>query len=279
MIIRYKRRIKLFSIAAIICLCLVVLSQNWFSFFSDISSRWASWTWVSGWLVFLFMVVLALLNIRKKLSFLPLGRAYIWVQFHIYGGLITALMYLLHTKFQWPNGIFESLMAVFFLLVVMSGLLGVYLSRSLPSLMNNRAERIFLSRIPGRKYSLAKKITAEVESCIRQGGQERYLAFYRTKIVPFLTGTSNISSHIIASQLPYQRWDEIIAAEKQFMLELEKKSLDNLTPLIHQKIDLDFQYVMQILLKGWLFVHIPLSFLLMLLALLHIILVYGFIGG
>ena len=45
------------------------------------------------------------------------------------------------------------------------------------------------------------------------------------------------------------------------------------------KDQLDFHQAMQGLLKGWLFVHIPLTYALLLFALVHLVLVYAFSGA
>ena len=47
----------------------------------------------------------------------------------------------------------------------------------------------------------------------------------------------------------------------------------------HLKDDLDYQWARQMLLKGWLFIHIPLTFSLLVLVALHIFVVYGFRGN
>lgn len=47
---------------------------------------------------------------------------------------------------------------------------------------------------------------------------------------------------------------------------------------MREKDDLDYKYVHMAVLKYWLFVHIPLSYSLMLVAVLHVVLVHAF-GG
>jgi hypothetical protein len=52
-----------------------------------------------------------------------------------------------------------------------------------------------------------------------------------------------------------------------------------LRELIKAKFDLDYAYTLQSLLKWWLFIHIPLSFVIFVLVFLHIIAAYAFYGG
>jgi len=49
--------------------------------------------------------------------------------------------------------------------------------------------------------------------------------------------------------------------------------------LVRQKDGLDYHYALQLVLKGWLFTHIPLTYSLLLLTLVHVVLVFAFSGG
>ena len=59
----------------------------------------------------------------------------------------------------------------------------------------------------------------------------------------------------------------------------EQTLLDDLESMVIAKDGLDFHESHQSLLKGWLFAHIPLTYLLLLCALLHVLLVHAFGAG
>ena len=59
----------------------------------------------------------------------------------------------------------------------------------------------------------------------------------------------------------------------------ERESLERLSDLVCQKDDLDYHHALQATLKGWLFVHIPLTYSLWILVVLHLVLAYAFTGG
>ena len=63
------------------------------------------------------------------------------------------------------------------------------------------------------------------------------------------------------------------------MSETERGYANQLRELVIRKDDLDFHFWLQATLKGWLFVHVPLSYCLLILSLLHVVLVYAFGGG
>jgi peptidoglycan biosynthesis protein MviN/MurJ (putative lipid II flippase) len=52
-----------------------------------------------------------------------------------------------------------------------------------------------------------------------------------------------------------------------------------LAALVREKDTLDLHRAMQLLLKGWLFVHIPLTYGMLVFASLHVVVVYAFSGG
>ena len=54
---------------------------------------------------------------------------------------------------------------------------------------------------------------------------------------------------------------------------------ERLRRLVEQKDRLDYAYALQTMLKVWLFVHVPTTYGLILLALLHLLLVYSFGGA
>src|SRR5262249_2941444 len=78
------------------------------------------------------VLFLALYNARKKFPFLPLGTSATWLQWHIYAGLGSVGLFALHAGIPWPAGLLNSALAGFYLATVASGIIGLYLTRSIP---------------------------------------------------------------------------------------------------------------------------------------------------
>ncbi|HEU0039955.1 MAG TPA: hypothetical protein VFR76_11850, partial [Verrucomicrobiae bacterium] len=76
-----------------------------------------NYAYLTGWLLFAVMVVLAAYNVWKKLPFLPLGNSESWLQFHIYAGFFTVILFLIHVSFRVPTGWFEGTLAWLYVLV------------------------------------------------------------------------------------------------------------------------------------------------------------------
>src|SRR6266404_5746243 len=76
-----------------------------------------NYAYLTGWLLFAVMVALAAYNVRKKLPFLPLGNSESWLQFHVYAGFFTVVLFLIHLNFRVPTGWLEGPLAGLFFLV------------------------------------------------------------------------------------------------------------------------------------------------------------------
>jgi hypothetical protein len=115
---------------------------------------------LTGWLLFAVMVVLAVYNIRKKLPFLPLGKSEHWLQFHIYAGFFTVVLFLIHLNFRVPTGWFEGTLAWFYVLVTGSGIVGLVLSRVLPRRLATRGGEVIYEKIPALRHALRQSAEA-----------------------------------------------------------------------------------------------------------------------
>ena len=60
----------------------------------------------TGILLLAILLLLTLFNARKKLPFMPVFRASTWMQIHIYVGLFSVVVFLIHIGFAFPNGVF-----------------------------------------------------------------------------------------------------------------------------------------------------------------------------
>jgi hypothetical protein len=69
------------------------------------------------------------------------------------------------------------------------------------------------------------------------------------------------------------------AVLQRYLSEKEREILHELTELIRVKDQLDYQYALQAVLKRWFFIHVPLTYGLLLLAFFHVVIVYAFSGG
>jgi len=243
----------------------------------DMSLRDAAF--MNGWVLFAGMVLLAIFNIRKKLNILPLVRMSSWLQIHIYVGLLCLLLFLLHTSFSLPNGPFEIILWGLYMTMTVSGLVGVALSRLLPHRISARGERVIFERIPVLRAQIARDIEKLAMDSVQETRASTIADFYVAELTPYLRRPKHLISHLFGGTRPERRLHVAIRELDRYLDERGRQILGEIDSLVLAKSDLDYQYAMQLTLKGWLFFHLPLNYGLMLFTLVHIVLVYAFATG
>ncbi|MBF0448953.1 MAG: hypothetical protein HQL67_12190 [Magnetococcales bacterium] len=233
----------------------------------------------TGWILLTALVLLTLLNWRKKAVLLPLGRIFEWVQIHIYLGWLSMLLFCLHISWRIPNGVMEAGLAVLFAITALSGVLGLYLSLVFPRRLARRGEEVIFERIPAFRAQLFEQAQSLALSSVAETRSTTLSDFFSLRLYPFFIRPRNLFQHLLESnRARFILFNEMIALER-YMNEQERRSLEQLKILVGQKDDLDYHFALQGTLKLWLFIHIPATIVLWTLILLHLILVYVFQGG
>lgn len=240
----------------------------------DISLRDSAF--LSGWILLVLMGFLALFNARKKLPVLPLFSGATWLQIHIYLGLLVIGLFLLHSSFRLPDGPFEVLLWWVSMATFVTGLLGLLLSRILPPKLRRHGERIFFERIPIFRAQLSQEAELLAFNALEDSGDTGIANFYWSVLAPFLRKPRNFMSHVVGSQKHIRRLKAQFRALRRYEDEKGREALAKLQEIAEAKDNLDYQYALQLTLKAWLFLHIPLSFVTLILSVTHVLLAYAF---
>ena len=235
--------------------------------------------YLTGWLLFGVMVLLTGYNWFKKIPYLPLGRSEVWLQFHIYAGLFTGVLFLLHVRLRWPTGWFEGVLTVLYAIVMVSGVLGIIISRGWPQRLTARGGEVPFERIPIVRRQLREQAEALALNSVAEAKSATIAEFYARRLHPFFAGPKHFLSHLFEIRKPLNALLSELGDLNRFLNEAERKVTEQLVVLVRQKDGLDYQRSLQLTLRLWLFVHIPVTYSLMLWAIAHIVLVYGFSAG
>lgn len=233
---------------------------------------------LSGWTLLGLLVLLTAFNSRKKLPFLAIGTGASWLQFHIYAGIFSAILFCYHVEFRIPNGALEVTLAVKFLIVSASGVVGLILTRTLPPRLTTRGETVLFDRIPALITELREEIEQLVVQSVEETNTTTIANFYMERLAWFFRGPRHGVSHFLLSNRPRRALMEEVVALERYGTTREIEFLQMLSERIELKSDLDFRYALQAVLKGWLFVHIPATYSMLLLAVTHVIVVHAFDG-
>lgn len=222
-------------------------------------------------------VFAALLGVRKKLPFLPVGNVQRWLRGHIWLTLLTIPLILLHSGFRLGGPMTTTLM-VLYAIVMVSGIYGLILQHKLPTMMKESlpAEIVF-EQIPNMRAQLcavAEKFQRSLKQQATSGSavvatdvsQEEVLAgFIEQRLLPYLR-----ARHGEKYRLGHAREaDDIFRHLKLRVDEMYGARVDDMRRWCDERRLTDTQVRMQHWLHGWLFVHVPLSFLLLLMTVWH----------
>ncbi len=203
---------------------------------------------------------------RRTMQWRRLGRAWSYLQFHVYGGTVFLLLVFMHVGFGAPQGILTWWLWFLSIWVVLSGLLGIALQKWIPTLLTSGLSiEVHYDRIPELVGEIRERAEHLVTGCA-PSTRDFYrktmapaLAAPQTHLIYYLDITGGIRSRI--EQFAYLR--ALLPAE-------EKQKLDTLQDLYRTKLEIDAHYTLQKALRGWLYLHVPVSIVVLVLLALHV---------
>ena len=219
---------------------------------------------VSGCFLAGCILFLLLYHTRKKIPVLPLGSSRSWLQLHLFTGCLSLVVFGMHIGFRWPSGLFEQLLALAFLVSGVSGIVGWIFSRQIPKQLRQGGLDMIYEDLPQLRRELARQTDMLV---LAEGKTEGLVDFYTCTLRDALHRSRPLPAGMES------RLDS-------FGLELDSQlqsSLEKLRETCRERRHLDRHARLQGLMKGWLFIHIPSSLLLLLFVPLHVglVLLYG----
>ena len=235
-----------------------------------------SWVGLAfGIAAFLLMAFAGLLGARRKFPALRLGRPETWMRAHLWLGLLLVPLVFFHAGFR-IGGAMTLTLLILLVLVTLSGILGLILQQILPRLMTSRVP---METIYGQiDHVLEQLLTnAEVQVTALVGALG-----YTPPGQPLTEGSTPLKKFYLEQIRPYleqgRRASPLARASQSAVAFTTVRAL--LPPALHPALkDLELkceerrQLAAQIRyhhwLHGWLLVHVPLSYALLLLSAVH----------
>ena len=236
-------------------------------------------TFLTGWLLFVALLSLALYRARKSVTMVPIGSAASWLQFHVYLGVLSVVLFVLHIGWRVPDGGLEVSLAVLYILVAASGVIGLALSRIIPHRLTRRGEEVILERIPIFLAELRSDAEQHVLDSVEATDSSTIKEFYLANLHAYFARPRNFLHHSVASNRPLFTLLNEMDNLSRYLNAEEREFHNRLRGLVCKKDDLDFHHSLQTTLKVWLFVHVPLTYSLLIAAGVHMVLVHAFGGG
>jgi hypothetical protein len=249
---------------------------------------------------FLFMLFAGLLGLRKKFPVWRVGRAQSWMRGHLWLGFLSFPLILFHGGFHFGGPLTRVLMWLF-LFVFVSGILGTALQHFIPRIHTAQLpmETIYeqIDRVRGQLLEEAGELVEEACASLegevsRSSQQQRAMAAgaganWDVTVASGLDADEGVSAELrqfLRDEMqPYlekagaRRLALAEAARAQTMFRQMRvllppslhPTVDDLENICEEKRGLDQQSRLHKILHGWLLVHIPLSYAVLLLGAVH----------
>ena len=240
--------------------------------------------YLDGWVLAVGMSLQLYFHIAIKRARLSPKSAVRWRKLHIFLGYLLIAAFISHSDFSLPDTGFEWALWTGFVLVALSGIVGTYLSWSLET-KGRIDEGVTYDRIPARRIELAREVHAAVARTepaadalpLPAPPYDAWIVdLYTTHLRDFLQGPRNYAAHFIGSQRPLKRLTEEIDNLSPYFDAPNRAKLAAIKDLVAEKDRLDFARVYLGLSRAWLFVHVPVTYALIVLTVLHVLVVYAF---
>lgn len=255
---------------------------------------------IFGSVGFACMLFAGLLGLRKKFPIWRMGRAQTWMRAHLWLGFVSFPLILLHGGFQF-GGTLTRLLMWLFALVFISGILGAVLQHYIPRVHTAQLpmETIYEQINRVRDQLVEEALRVVEESCAALEGevsgaseQQRAVAasaganwdvtvaaglqvdeqasselrrFMQTEIEPYLASKGRNRTRLGNASMAMAMFRQLRVLFPPGL----HSSIDDLENICEEKRQLDKQKRLHTLLHGWLFVHIPLSYAVLLLGAWH----------
>lgn len=243
--------------------------------------------YLDGWILAVGCILQIAFHIALKSRRLSPRWAMRWRTFHIWLGYLLIAAFVSHAAISLPDAGFEWALWIAFLLISLSGLFGVYLAWSLKAKQRIDTNLTYAA-IPLRSADIARQVHALVADKDQAALQlelpglphDAWIAdLYAKDLHDFLQSPRNALSHLFGSHRPLKVLLTEIDGLSKFVDRQGQDKLAAIRALVIEKNELDFARVYLWLGQAWLFVHVPATYALGVLAAFHIIVVYAFSAG
>ncbi len=238
---------------------------------------------IYGIISFVAILLLMYYGMRKRSYTAKHWSLRAWLSFHVYIGTMTLLLVPLHAGFKFGFDI-HTLAYVLLVMVVGSGIVGAALYLLLPRRFEPFGEELTYPMGHGTDEEL-RKIIRQMRALAIDKSQE-FADACQTEIeygIPKrhvgwgLVWRKSATAALVATQI------EAFQDYLQHIPEVEHEAFQNLARLATQKRDLEHRMVAQMrlqnLLEAWLYIHLPVSLVMFIVVIIHILVVfyYGYV--
>lgn len=230
---------------------------------------------VTGYSLAAICVFLMLLGVRKRVLSPQIGRLAIWQQTHHYLGLLSVGAYALHANLI-TTGWLESMLALSFWSIAVTGVGGWYVNRSSPRMLRAAGSQILRQDIPERARLVAKQAHELALAAAGKNDTAAMADHYRVNVSSFFATRRSWIYRI--SPTGGKRRHLLTGLENidRYLSEEGRAQRREMSLLVQAKDDLDFQSAIQNRMRFWASAHTWVLGTFLVLTIAHVILAHHF---
>ncbi len=232
-------------------------------------------SFVTGYSLAAICVFLLLFGLRKRVLSVQLGRMAIWQRTHHYLGLLSVGAYALHAG-AFTTGWLESMLAVSFWSIAVSGVIGWYVNRTSPRILRAVGFQILRQDIPERAKRLAKQA---FELALASAGNNDSAALadhYRNFLSPFFSSRRSLFYRLSPTGNTRRRLLAGLENIDRYLNDDGRTQRLEMSLLVQAKDDLDFQSAIQNRVRFWASAHTWVLGCFLVLTVTHVIVAHQF---
>ena len=240
---------------------------------------------------FAMMIFAALLSVRKKFPVIRIGRAKVWMRAHLWLGFLSYPIILFHSAFSLGGSLTTTLM-VLFTIVFVSGIAGALFQHYMPMRITrkvpmetiydqiesvigqlcNEADDLMVQLVPAMEAIPVAEVVGDRTLPLNRAARELdtkdlqpIRTLYADKVQPYLLKPGDYRHELANDEIAATIFDQV----RKMSPGLTTEFIDDLQNICLEKRQLDKQIRLHRWLHAWLFVHLPISWALLLLGAVH----------
>jgi hypothetical protein len=248
-----------------VMLVALIAAYYYYMYNTDSSSR-ATFIITCGIAGAIAIVLLSLYVLRKNIYRYRWGSTQMWLQTHTYIGVISLVLVIMHSGFDF-TGTFSILLLVIFFLVIASGVVGSLIYNIVPRSLNKY----------GREIKADFEIMDQLEVYLNDADQlvsttsEEFKDFYMKKIRPFFLSNKTQWKYLFTEER------ELINKRRKMMKDYRTMvpgqdiyDLNILTSILVEREKLSFMLTKVKVQSAWLNFHMPLTLAMLAMIAVHV---------
>jgi hypothetical protein len=201
-------------------------------------------SFATGYVLVATCLALISLGIRKRLPLVPLGRVAIWQSAHHYLGTFCLVAYCLHAG-AITTGWLESLLAVLFWTILLSGFLSWYVNKKSPKMLRTAGSAILRSDIPTVKTRVSEQAYQIALQAAGSKGSMAIADYYRSDLTSYFSKPRSLGYRLLPTGKKKRNLLAGLVRLDRYLDETGRELKSRLSALVQEKDDLDFQSAIQ----------------------------------